>query len=434
VSAWRDAQGGRVLVAWQTRLTEARKNDTSGNIAEAQFVEVEANIVNELGQRIRKEISFHEGLFELADIIKTKQAQCLGYSQLVYILGYSLNLPVRVIDVLELHSSEPLPSRFSHVACLVNLADGRSIMVDLVPGGFISRPFTLEEEFAKVGNYWELKDESNPLKIHRRIQIRDRNGLIAHVHDNRGNVYTDSGQFDKALSEYAKAIELNPTYAEAYNNRGGVYADLGQFDRAISERTRAIELDPKFDRAYYHRGLAWYKSGQVAKAVSDYTVALGINPRLVEAYNNRGVAFGSLGQLDRAVLDFTKAVKVDPAHTEAYKNRGLAYFKLNQFTMAISDYTKALELDPELAEVYKNRGTAYGRLGRFDKAILDYSKAIDLDPKYAGAYYYRGLAQAFMENQDKAKQDLLKAVELDPSLKKPVKKISDNFKLNLPLD
>ena len=44
-------------------------------------------------------------------------------------------------------------------------------MVDLQFRFTLSKPFKLEEEFAEVGNYWELKEKENPLGIHRRIQV-----------------------------------------------------------------------------------------------------------------------------------------------------------------------------------------------------------------------------------------------------------------------
>ncbi len=431
---WKDAQGHPALSAWKVKITNEQEKYRLDKISEAQFAQVEESIIKELFQKIRNEVSYNEKYFDLVDIAKNKQAQCLGYSQLFYILGNSLNLSVRPISVLELYSSEPLPSKLSHVACIVSLADGKSIMVDLVPGGFVSRPFIIEKEFIKVGNYRELKNDKNPLTIHRRIQIQDKNGLISYICNNRGTLYSDLGQFTQAISEYNKAIELNPKYAGAYNNRGGAYSDLGQFKEAISERTKAIELDPKFDRAYYNRGLAYYNSGKVSKAVSDYNKAIKLNPKLTEAYNNRGVAYGSSGQLKKAVSDYTKAIELDPEHIEAYKNRGLAYLKLKEFHRCISDYNKAIKLNPGHVEAYNNRGTAYGQLGRFTKAISDYNKAINLDPKYAKAYYHRGLAQVFLKNFEEAKKDLQKAVKLDPSLKKAVNNISNNFKLNLHLD
>jgi Flp pilus assembly protein TadD len=53
-----------------------------------------------------------------------------------------------------------------------------------------------------------------------------------------------AGQFDQAISDSNKAIELNPNLAMAYVNRGGAYAQKGQFDHTISDSNKAIELNP----------------------------------------------------------------------------------------------------------------------------------------------------------------------------------------------
>jgi tetratricopeptide (TPR) repeat protein len=434
VSEWQNGQASPVLTVWKRRLTEARQKHTEGSVSDAQLAMTEESVIKELSRRIRKEISYSEKFFDLADVAKDKQAQCLGYSQLLYILGNSVNLSVGIIDVLELHSSEPLPSELTHVACTVSLADGKAMMVDLVPGGFVSKPFVAEEEFAKVGNYRELKNQDNPLGIHRRIQIWDRNGVIASVYENRGVASSKLGRFTEAISHHTRAIELNPKYAVAYNNRGCVYSDLGELTKAVSERTKAIELDPKFARAYYNRGLAYQKLGQVSQAISDYSKAIELNPKLAEAYNNRGAAHEVLGQHGRAISDYSKAIELDPKHAEAYENRGIAYYKSGQLTKAVSDHTKAIELNPGHAQAYHNRGNAYGTLGQLTKAISDFSKAIELNPKYAKAHYSRGVAQAVLGNFEEAKRDLLKGVQLDPSLKTQVKRASDHFKLDVRLE
>src|SRR5436190_15911175 len=40
---------------------------------------------------------------------------------------------------------------------------------------------------------------------------------------NRGNAYHSRGEYDQAIADYGKAIEINPKYAEAYNNRGATH-------------------------------------------------------------------------------------------------------------------------------------------------------------------------------------------------------------------
>ena len=51
-------------------------------------------------------------------------------------------------------------------------------------------------------------------------------------------------QYEKAINDYNKAIDLNPDYVSAYNNRGTAYFSLGEFEKAIEEYDKAIELDP----------------------------------------------------------------------------------------------------------------------------------------------------------------------------------------------
>ena len=67
---------------------------------------------------------------------------------------------------------------------------------------------------------------------------------------NRGVTYKSKGQYDQAISDFTKALEIIPRFAEAYNNRGNAYAMKGQYDQAISDFTKALEINPRFAGAY----------------------------------------------------------------------------------------------------------------------------------------------------------------------------------------
>ena len=88
-----------------------------------------------------------------------------------------------------------------------------------------------------------------------------------------GWAHHNKGQYDTAISDYNKAIEINPRDAWAYNNRGVAYLVKRQDDRAITDFTEAIELNPRLADAYNNRGLAYYLKDQYDKACSDWNRA-----------------------------------------------------------------------------------------------------------------------------------------------------------------
>ena len=86
---------------------------------------------------------------------------------------------------------------------------------------------------------------------------------------NRGFAYINKGQYDRAISDYTKAIEIDPKYASIYYNRGIAYDNKGQYDQAISDHTKAIEIDPKLVSAYYNRGVVYYFKKEYDKSWED---------------------------------------------------------------------------------------------------------------------------------------------------------------------
>jgi len=75
------------------------------------------------------------------------------------------------------------------------------------------------------------------------IILRNPKDVIAY--HNRGEAYGLKGDFDRAIADYNKAIELNPNYAPAYNSRGRAYTSKGDYVHAVADVTKAGELTPK---------------------------------------------------------------------------------------------------------------------------------------------------------------------------------------------
>ena len=58
----------------------------------------------------------------------------------------------------------------------------------------------------------------------------------------RGHAYYEAGEYDKAIADCTKDIELDPNDADAYYNRGVIYGEKGEVDKAVSDLKRCIEL------------------------------------------------------------------------------------------------------------------------------------------------------------------------------------------------
>ena len=61
---------------------------------------------------------------------------------------------------------------------------------------------------------------------------------------------------------------------------------MKNYDRAITDYDAAVNLDPKFQRAYNNRGAAWRAEGDRGRALQDYAEAVRLNPSDATAAGN----------------------------------------------------------------------------------------------------------------------------------------------------
>ena len=149
-----------------------------------------------------------------------------------------------------------------------------------------------------------------------------------------------------ALSGPVKPLSQrnHPISAETYFARGNAKADLGQYEAAISDYDKAIQLKPDATNAYINRGTAKTHLGRYIAAIGDYDKAIQLKPDHAEAYNNRGKTKADLGQYGAAISDYDKTIQLKPDHTNAYINRGAAKTLLNRTSEAKQDLRTALRL------------------------------------------------------------------------------------------
>jgi tetratricopeptide (TPR) repeat protein len=132
-------------------------------------------------------------------------------------------------------------------------------------------------------------------------------------------LYTSQKDFDLAKADYDKLLAIDKTDAETYVNRGWMYAEAGQYDKAVQDADTALRIDPKNDDALNTRGYAQLRQAKgdsasdkalLANAVADFTKAIAISPDSGEYYYHRSLAESKLGQAEKSQADAGKAIEL----------------------------------------------------------------------------------------------------------------------------
>ncbi|MCJ7482893.1 MAG: tetratricopeptide repeat protein [Thermodesulfovibrionales bacterium] len=230
-----------------------------------------------------------------------------------------------------------------------------------------------------------------------------------------GSKKIENQDYNGAIQDFTKVIDLNPTNAVTYFYRGNAKSSNEDYDGAILDYSKAIELDPKVVNTYINRGLAKDINKDLMGAMMDYSKALELDPKNVDAFDKRGRTKAKLEDYRGAILDYTKAIELDPKYAAAYYYRGRAMDELKDYHGAIKDYTKTIELYPKDAEtylIYLRRGFAKAYLKDYIGTIDDLTKVIELDPNNSDAYYLRGFTKIEVGDKKGGCLDLSKAGEL----------------------
>ncbi|MBI5303421.1 MAG: tetratricopeptide repeat protein [Chloroflexi bacterium] len=262
--------------------------------------------------------------------------------------------------------------------------------------------------------------------------------------------------YDAALNDFNRAIELDPSNALYYNNRGVCQnnqrfsSGTGDYARAIADHTRAIELDPTHSEFYQARGKAYRNAGDWKKALADgweaghlgtmnvaefqatgwdyynqgkYDLAIAYFTRGLQMESNadmlagRGMSYYAKNEYDHALADFDRAIKMDPKHASYYLSRSFCYEDQKNFDRALADLDQGIQLKPKnLATYFQCRGRVHYRKTDYPRAIADCSRALELDAKYAAAYFVRGLVYRDQGDATRARDDFSHAIQFDPQV------------------
>ncbi len=150
--------------------------------------------------------------------------------------------------------------------------------------------------------------------------------------------------YQKAIDDYTKAIELMPDDVDAYIKRGGVYQQLDEYQKAMDDYIKAEQLDAFFVSAYCLSAEGRIRRGDIQGAIYDYTTAIEKCPIDIDFYIYRGDLYLNIGEYQKAITDYTKAIEINPETQFVYDKRAIAYRNVGETELAEKDLQTSKEL------------------------------------------------------------------------------------------
>ncbi|MBL1256068.1 tetratricopeptide repeat protein [Methylocystis sp. Sn-Cys] len=189
------------------------------------------------------------------------------------------------------------------------------------------------------------------------------------------------GAVDDALLAFARALEINPSYAIAADSAAFAESKRGRFLEAIAYCDRLLEKDPRNQRALRLKADALLAAKRFDEALQVYDAALRLSPRDVELLVNRSTALLSLNRRDEAFASAKEALACDANVSLAWRAYGTVALKLGLFETARDAFIRALELSPNDADALSGQAIALKELGEVDAALRTFDAALAINPE-----------------------------------------------------
>lgn len=205
----------------------------------------------------------------------------------------------------------------------------------------------------------------------------------------------NAGKYDEAALNITTLME-GKSGEELYYltvERCGYYRLAGEYDKALADASRLIELIPEEVYGYYTRGWIYELMGDDDAAMADYNQGVEVDDTYAYIYLMRGEQYLKMGETGLAKADFERVLELDTEITDGSCRHYALHF-LGRDNEAIEWMERIIETDPYKPGYRYDEACLYARMGNVERALDALRLALTLGYK----------AKAHIENDD----------ELDP--------------------
>ncbi|RKU27649.1 hypothetical protein C6499_11610 [Candidatus Poribacteria bacterium] len=257
--------------------------------------------------------------------------------------------------------------------------------------------------------------------------------IFTEAHYELGKAHFEVGNLEAAKDAAEEALKLRYQYPSAqkllvdikkrYYYNGEIYFNREEYARAISEFQKAVEIDPDFKGAHRFVGEAYLKLGDLEKAEKgarealrihpNYELAQGLLEKIKQKHKEDGDDYRKKKAFPEALTSYQQAIRIDNKYKEAYHNLGILYRRMKKYDKAITAYQRVIDIDERSHVTYSDFSFVYRDIGETAKAVDLLKRAIAIKPDYQRAYYNLADTYFEMENLQDASEKVLEALRLD---------------------
>lgn len=214
-------------------------------------------------------------------------------------------------------------------------------------------------QLAKV--YMKLSEQSLA-----KMNAIDPHSVIAH--ELSGEMMEAMNNYDGAVVELKKAVEMAPQRPGTHYKLGDAYFSLSQWDSAAEQFQAELAVDPANCQARWKLGsILLQENGSPEEALTGINAALTQCPSLTEARVDRARALIKLDRNAQAAVDLEAAIKADPAEASTHFLLAKVYRSLGRPKEAQAEMQAFSKLEEagraataeRAQEVIKNKETAH---------------------------------------------------------------------------
>ncbi|MBV6497434.1 MAG: hypothetical protein DCC44_07250 [Acidobacteria bacterium] len=205
--------------------------------------------------------------------------------------------------------------------------------------------------FWKGYSHYNLKENADAL---REFEIALSQGFKPlDVYRVRWFLHYEAKDYDAALSDLRKAIEIDPDNQEFKKGMGEIFYAQGRYGESLQIFQSVVVKEPKDGDVYFNIARAQGALGSVREQGTAAQAALANNTHMIgESYFLLADSLQKQGQSEAAIDNYQRAIAAKPENYQAYKNLADLYRSQSNFKAAIEVAKKAILKFPEDGSFY----------------------------------------------------------------------------------